>query len=279
VSLVSILASLRAQVRVNATQPARRVLKSGLGVHARPDGSWLLWRVGVQPGDKELETIARDAKITGGFSVRTSNGAGSSSNVVYRLLTPLDDDPDLSSTDLCPRCRSRSLLEDNSGGGTYCPTCGEGTGDPLPLETLGSDAPATRSVTGLSPDVLEIDVDPVELVIDWEAVEVGVDLAAGPDETVALLIRRDLRPGTRLEDPETLGIGRLWHFMSAGHLWTVKLELGSQQNGDKRRVVRWAPLESRYGGFEGSEERWRDWFAKHGALSPLVVPERWRGGA
>lgn len=147
-SLVGILAALRARATVNAEQPARRVLTSGLGVHARPDGSWLLWRCGAAPSDREVEVIARDAKLTTGFAVRISRGKGSSSDVVYRLVTPLDDDGDFATGTLCKHCRARSLLEDNSGGAEYCPDCGHGTADPEPLEA---------------------GVNPREMAIDWDS--------------------------------------------------------------------------------------------------------------
>ena len=86
-SLVAILATLRSRKRVNAAQPASLTLPSKLTVEARADGSWLLSRAGVPPSDKEVEVIARDAKLEAGYSV--SGGPSKAlDGRVYRLIVP-----------------------------------------------------------------------------------------------------------------------------------------------------------------------------------------------
>jgi hypothetical protein len=81
-----------------------------------------LWRDGVKPGNKECETIARDAGIKTGFAVATSEGRTSSK--VYRLITPLPEDADCATLELCPHCEERTLIEIPDGmTGEFCPLC------------------------------------------------------------------------------------------------------------------------------------------------------------
>jgi hypothetical protein len=124
--LTYILKKLRA-IKTTSQTRAFEVLGSGLGVEALPLGAWAISRAKVYPSDKECSIVARDAGIESGFSVSRARGRHENSQTFYCKIMPLEDDPDFSTHDICPACHSRSLLDDNSGGGTYCPNCGHGT--------------------------------------------------------------------------------------------------------------------------------------------------------
>jgi hypothetical protein len=97
----------------------------------------------------------------------------------------------------------------------------------------------------------------------------------------------DVRPGLPLERPRAMQHNQLYHFEAFGTLWTVKLERTSSKqdartkdgiSNDAQHVF-WAslePLEGNQGMSDGTLEQFEKWFKKHGQLSPLEPPMRWR---
>ncbi|NJK43939.1 MAG: hypothetical protein HC933_06335 [Pleurocapsa sp. SU_196_0] len=168
-SLVAIAAALRAQCKKNPSQRAWRVLGSGLGLEARAEGVWWLWRIGVEPSDREVSTFARDAKLETGFSIKVNPWK----DAIYRQLTPLEDAPDAATHEVCPSCRVRSLIR--AGGSLRCPDCGHGGPDPAPDVPLMLEDEEPLEDTELESDTVDA---------DWNRLE-------GSD------VRGDLRPGLR----------------------------------------------------------------------------------
>jgi hypothetical protein len=140
-SLVAVLTTLRARANVSDIERAKRVLDKGLFIQALDMGRWVIGRNGIEPSDKEVEIIARDAKLVYGFTVKTSKGKGESSTMIYRLIAPANDYPDFSTIKLCPACRSRSIMEDHDGAGDYCPECGH--------------SPNTKKLVPLEPEAVQ----------------------------------------------------------------------------------------------------------------------------
>jgi hypothetical protein len=257
-SLVAIAAALRAQCNTNPQQRAWRTLGSGLGIEARPDGTWLLWRERVEPSDLEVKTFARDAKITGGFSIDTKPHQGK----IFRRLTPLKEALGSSTCVVCPGCRARSLVSD--GKTEFCPACEYGVQQDVPLALEPDDDTPPPA-----------DADPYPPPVDAN------DPPANPLDALEdeISLRHDQRPGVPLERPRSMQPNTVYHFVAFGALWTAKLEVTKHGEGTVRRVV-WACLESLegpHGGMsDGSPEQFSAWFKLHGQLSPLEPPERWR---
>lgn len=260
-SLVAIAAALRAQCNTNPQQRAWRTLSSGLGIEARPDGTWWLWRVGVEPSDLEVKTFARDAKVTGGYTLDTKPHQGK----VFRRLRPLSEPIGSSTYVVCPSCRARSLVSD--GVNEFCPACEHGK----PVDTpLGLEVTSHESQVSSTDTPPATDADPREMVIDWERLESEMDL------------RYDQRPGKPLERVRGCVHGQLYHFEAYGVLWTVKLEVVKDDADHAHTLAAWACLEAAegpHGGMmQGSLEAFETWFKAHGQLSPLEPPVRWRRG-
>jgi hypothetical protein len=261
-SLVAIAASLRAQITADSSQRAWRMLGSGLGIEARADGSWRLWRKGVEPSDLEVKTFARDAKLNSGFVVDSNPHQGN----VIRRVAPLEEAPETSTHQVCPECRARSLALEH--GEPVCPACGHGrrADVPLMLEEDDDTAPWSDATTPAPVDANPYPVDADDNPLD--ALERDV------------VNRHDLRPGLPLLRPRSMQPGRLYHFCAFGVLWTVKLERYKDPPPMDHRLY-WAnlePVEGPHGGhYNGALEDFSTWFKRCGSLSPLEPPERWRG--
>jgi hypothetical protein len=228
-SLVAILAQLRARYTVNSNVPARQVLKSGLGVQAMAGGAWLLMRDKVKPGNKEVEVIARDAKISSGFSVATSQGRTSST--VYRLITPLEDAPEIATLELCPNCEERSLIDTvHDGFGKICPRC----------EELNTRVPAQ-----LEPDQQGGQIAPTPASSDW-------------------------RPGVPLEHPKGMKRNQVYHFFAFGVLFTASVQVhdhGNRIAWAAQSALEGPHGEYR----EASSSEFETWFALYSNPSPEVL--------
>ncbi len=140
--LTAILAKLRA-MKTTTRHRATEVLPSGLGVEALELGAWAIYRAKVYPSDKECGVVARDAGIDSGFAVSRARGRHETSQIFYCKITPLEDDPDFATHNVCPSCFSRSLLK-KPDSGAYCPSCGcgtEGYRPPTPPRAAIANAP------------------------------------------------------------------------------------------------------------------------------------------
>ncbi len=248
-SLVAKLAILRSRKNNNSSIAARETLKNGLTIEAKNNGAWLLSRDGVKPKKLEIEIIARDAKMLNGFGVVTAPAKDPESKSIYCYITPLNDDADFTTCNLCSKCEKRSMLKDVDGASTDCLECGHGAaGSPEPLNLEQMPAPATPT-----------DLEQAE----FEALDVET-----PN-------RSDHRPGLPLESPRRMKPNQVHHFAAFGVLWVAKVS--QNQYGV---FIEWAaqePLEGPDGAYQsGTLAQFETWFKKHGQLSSLEPPERWR---
>jgi hypothetical protein len=282
-SLVAVLAQLRARHTVNPRVRAGTALKSGLTVEARANGTWLLSRHGVRPSNRECEIIARDARISTGFRVSGGPGKNPQDLNVYRLVTPLEDLPECATLKLCPHCEERSLVDTvHDGMGEICLRC---TNDlaRAPMPQPASVTPNVIPNLTMAEHAGFQDYGESALVQTPLGVAMRTiieTLTAKPDANDAdpSPTRADYRPGIPLREligMRPIKVNQIYHFEAFGALFGVSVDLNHK--------YQWAalePIDGPHGGYQsGSLEDFRRWFEAHGRFSSELPPERWRGFA
>jgi hypothetical protein len=115
------------------------------------------------------------------------------------------------------------------------------------------------------------------IVREKPAPAIAVDLEQAEFEALDVETpnRSDHRPGLPLESPRRIKPNQVYHFTAFGVLWVVKLE--PIRDGERFDWAAQEPLEGPDGGYQtGTLTQFEAWFKKHGQLSPLEPPERWR---